>query len=289
MDDFTRKLVFLHHWKGVGWTTIQTILQRDPQLTSLNNFSLSELIQICGKASISPNIQNPSVSTIIPKLNNYQRDDIHVLTIFDDRYPKLLKETYQPPWVLYVKGDLSLIANERKLAVVGSRQATAYGKMAVQTLFPKLIENGFIIVSGLARGIDTISHETAITLGGKTIAVIAGGINHIYPKENIKLATTMMQSQLIISENPPNTLPERWQFPLRNRIISGISLGTLIIEAKRKSGSLITGSIALNEGREVFAVPGNISSPYSIGTNDLIKQGAKLVQTTDDILEELYY
>ena len=287
MNDFTRKLVLLDHWQGIGWKMIQTILQIDPQLTSLNHFSITELFQIYGKPT--PNLQNLPISTITPLLNSYRQDGIHVMTIFDEHYPALLRETYQPPWVLYAKGDISLLTNHRKLAVVGSRQATVYGKMAIQHLLPKLIRHKFTIVSGLAKGIDALSHETTLAQGGRTIGVIAGGVKHIYPQENISLANKMMETQLVLSEYPPDTKPERWHFPLRNRIISGMCLGTLIIEAKRKSGSLITGSLALNEGREVFAVPGNIASPYSIGTNDLIKQGAKLVQTTDDILEELNY
>jgi DNA processing protein len=287
LNDFTRKLVLLDHWQGVGWTTIQTILQKDPHLTTLQNFTVSELAHL--NKNPSPQLQDLPVSVIDTLLVNYQRDRIHILSIFDERYPELLRESYQPPWVLYAKGDLTLLATHKKLAVVGSRQATTYGKMSIKTLFPKLIEQQFVIVSGLAKGIDAIGHETAIALGGRTIGVIAGGFSHIYPLENKGLANKMMETQLVLSEYPPHSKPQRWQFPLRNRIISGLTLGTLIIEAKRKSGSLITGSLALNEGREVFAVPGNIASPYSFGTNDLIKQGAKLVQSTDDILEELNY
>jgi DNA processing protein len=287
VDDLTRKLVLLDHWQGISWTMIQTILRKDPQLTSLHRFSTSEITHLCAKTF--PNQKNLPLSSVIPLVNSYQLDGIHVITIFDELYPALLKETYQPPWVIYAKGDITLLANHRKLAVVGSRQATVYGKMAIQQLLPKLIQQKFTIVSGLAKGIDALGHETTIAQGGRTIGVIAGGLKHIYPQENKSLANMMMETQLVISEYPPDTKPERWHFPLRNRIISGMCLGTLIIEAKRKSGSLITGSLALNEGREVFAVPGNIASPYSIGTNDLIKQGAKLVQSTDDILEELNY
>ncbi len=169
------------------------------------------------------------------------------------------------------------LGKEPKLAVVGSRQATPYGKNAIRLLFPELIENGVIIVSGLAKGIDALAHESAIKNDGKTIAVIAGGLYHIYPKENMNLALEMMKTQLVVSEYPPDTKPLKWHFPARNRIISGLSIGTFIIEAKRKSGSLITANYAVNEGREVFSLPGSIFNPYSIGTNDLIQQGAKLV------------
>ena len=199
------------------------------------------------------------------QIRQYETNDITVITIFDKEYPRYLKEIYQPPWALFAKGDLSLLEREPKLAVVGSRQATQYGKNAIRLIFPELIENGVLIVSGLAKGIDALAHEYAIKNGGKTIAVIAGGLYHIYPKENMDLALEMMKTQLVVSEYPPDTKPLRWHFPARNRIISGLSNGTFIIEAKRKSGSLITANYAVNEGRDVFSLPGSIFNPYSIG------------------------
>jgi DNA processing protein len=201
----------------------------------------------------------------------------------------MLREIFQPPRALFVKGDLSLLTLEPKLAVVGSRQATQYGKNAIRLMFPGLIERNVLIVSGLAKGIDTLAHECTIQNGGKTIAVIAGGFYHIYPRENMNLAVDLMKNQLIVSEYPPDTRPMRWHFPARNRIISGMSKGTLIIEAKRKSGSLITANYAVNEGREVFSLPGSIFNPFSSGTNDLIQQGAKLVASAEDILEEIIF
>jgi DNA processing protein len=221
------------------------------------------------------------------QIRQYKNNEISVITIFDKEYPRALKEIYQPPWVLYAKGDISLLEKEPMLAVVGSRQATQYGKNAIRLIFPELIDHNLVIVSGLAKGIDALAHEQTIRLGGRTIAVIAGGLYHIYPKENIPLATNMMRSQLILSEYPPDTKPLRWHFPARNRIISGLSAGTLIIEAKRKSGSLITANYAVHEGREVFSLPGSIFNPCSGGTNELIQQGAKLVTNANDILEEL--
>lgn len=221
------------------------------------------------------------------KIQEYDKNGIAVITIFDKVYPQYLKEIYQPPWVLFAKGDVSLLEVEPKLAVVGSRQATQYGKNAIRMLFPELIKSGVLIVSGLAKGIDALAHEYAMKNGGKTIAVIAGGLYHIYPKENLKLASEMMKSGLILSEYPPDTKPLKWHFPARNRIISGMSRGTLIVEAKRKSGSLITANYAVNEGREVFSLPGSIFNPYSIGANELIQQGAKLVISAEDILEEI--
>jgi DNA processing protein len=245
---------------------------------------------------LPPVTENPSEkSSSIPlhpdiihdQIRQYQTNEITVITILDKEYPPLLKEIYQPPWALFAKGDLSLLETVPKLAVVGSRQATQYGKNAIRLIFPGLIDKGVLIVSGLARGVDALAHEYAIKNGGNTIAVIAGGFYHIYPKENMNLALEMMKNQLVLSEYPPDTKPLRWHFPSRNRIISGLSKGTLIIEAKRKSGSLITANFAVNEGRDVFSLPGSIFNPYSIGANELIQQGAKLVTSAEDILEEI--
>lgn len=289
MMNFNQKLILLHHWRGITWHSVQTILTNDPTLTHLQHFTVTELKSNYPLTKLPASLTDLHVAETLFLLRNYQQNDIHVLTIFDEGYPALLKETFQPPWVIFAKGNVGLLQNNKMIAVVGSRDASTYGKMTIQSLFPTLIQHGFIIISGLAKGVDTYSHETAIKLGGQTIAVIAGGFFHIYPKENLALGKKMMETQLVISEYPPNTKPERWHFPMRNRIISGISRGTVIIEAQKKSGSLITANLALNEGREVFAVPGTIFSANSVGTNELIQQGAKLVQTANDIIEELSY
>jgi len=293
MDEFKEKFIHLLHNPNITWKTVYQTLKKDPTLQSIYRTPLL--------STIPPNSIHPAIScepsttsyTAIPsesiheQIRQYKTNDIAVITIFDKEYPRFLKEIYQPPWALYAKGDLSLLAKEPKLAVVGSRQATPYGKNAIRQIFPELIDNGILIVSGLAMGIDALAHEETIKLGGSTIAVIAGGLYHIYPKENTSLAVNMMQTQLVLSEYPPDTKPLRWHFPARNRIISGLSIGTFIIEAKRKSGSLITANYAVNEGRDVFSLPGSIFNPCSGGTNDLIQQGAKLVTSAKDILEEL--
>jgi DNA processing protein len=287
MDDFTNRLIHLHHCRGISWKTIYTILKADPELKSLYCSKLDDFIL---QKNSSNTILNDLHSNLIHKqIQQYSLSNIRMITIFDEDYPPLLKETYQPPWVIYAKGEVGLLNKEHLLAVVGSRQYTEYGEQAINFLLPKLIEKGVVIVSGLAKGIDTIAHHSSIRNNGKTIAVIAGGLFHIYPNTNKGLAAEMMESQLIISEYPPHTKPDKWHFPMRNRIISGISKGTLIIQAKSKSGSLITANYAVQEGREVFALPGSIFSQYSGGTNELIQQGAKLVNTAEDILEELIY
>lgn len=291
MEDVKTKLIHLNHCRGVGWKTIYQLLHRDPSLANLyewNETYFQTLPQLSSQ-SIQHLLTDLHSDKLHAQINMLTAKNIEVIAIFDKTYPPLLKEIYEPPWLLYIKGDSSILASEKKLAVVGSRQVTEYGKYAIRQLFPDLIKKNLVIVSGLARGVDAIAHETTIALGGKTIAVIAGGFDHIYPKENIDLANKIMQKHLIISEYPPHIQPTRWQFPLRNRIISGLCLGTFIIEAKKRSGSFITADFALHEGREVFALPGNISSPYSEGTNNLIQKGAKLVTASKDIFEELFY
>jgi DNA processing protein len=293
MDDFRERLIALLHHSGMSWNTVLQYMKKDPTLQSaIHNearFSQYNLFPSSTNTITKniPSFTSIKFENISQQIEQYEKNGIKVITIFDQNYPSLLKEIYQPPWVLFVKGDLSLLEIQPKLAVVGSRQATPYGKNAICLMFPSLVEKGVVIVSGLANGIDTLSHEYAMKNGGKTIAVIAGGLYHIYPKENDELAKEMMKSQLVISEYPPDTKPLRWHFPARNRIISGLSNGTFIIEAKRKSGSLITANYAVNEGREVFSLPGSIFNQNSLGTNDLIKQGAKLVMCSEDILEEL--
>lgn len=289
MDDTKAKLIHLDHCRGVGWKSIYRLLQADSTLTSLYQWTESDFHEILrlSSTSIHQLLTDLHSDTLHKQIQSINKNHTEVIAIFDEDYPTDLREIYEPPWLLYMRGDKSLLANSKKLAVVGSRQATEYGKFAIQQLFPDMIKKQITIVSGLARGVDTIAHETAISLGGKTIAVIAGGLGHIYPQENIQLAKEIMNTHLMISEYPPHTIPRRWQFPKRNRIISGMCHGTFVIEAKKRSGSFITADIALNEGREVFALPGNISSPYSIGTNNLIQKGAKLVTTAEDIFEEL--
>jgi DNA processing protein len=290
MDDFKEKLIHLLHYPNITWNKVFQILKKDPTLSTLYRLFPDSI----DKDPIFPlNDSTPTTSVALQsdiiheQIRQYETNEIIVISIFDKEYPSLLKEIYQPPWALFVKGDLSLLKKDPMLAVVGSRQATQYGKNAIRVIFPELIQKGVLIVSGLAKGIDTLAHEYAIKNGGKTIAVIAGGLYHIYPKENMSLALEMMKTQLILSEYPPDTKPLKWHFPARNRIISGLAKGTLIIEAKRKSGSLITANYAVNEGREVFSLPGSIFNPYSVGANEIIQQGAKLVTSAEDILVEI--
>ena len=209
-----------------------------------------------------------------------------ILTLESPDYPELLKSIYDPPPVLYYKGknpkDLT-----PSLAVVGTRLASSYGKIAAERLCGSLASMGLCIVSGMARGIDTIAHKAALEAGGSTLAVFGCGLDLTYPPENGSLKKQIIERGAILSEFPMSSKPDRNNFPARNRVISGLSHGTLVIEAGQKSGALITAQFSLEQGREVFSIPGNIYSGKSQGTNQLIKMGAKLVDSPEDVVEEL--
>ncbi len=222
-------------------------------------------------------------------LENLEKEKIKVLTIADADYPKLLKQIYDPPFIIYYRGDLGAF-NGFTLAVVGARKYTPYGQQVTEKLIRELALNHLTIVSGLAIGVDTLAHVAALEAGGKTIAVLGSGLDrqNIYPSQNRYLADKIQASHgLVLSEYPLGTMPLKHHFPQRNRIISGLSLATLVIEAGEKSGALITAAHALEQNRDIFAIPGGIYSPYSAGTNSLIKLGAKLVANAKDIIESL--
>lgn len=209
---------------------------------------------------------------------------IKVVSILDENYPFLLKKIYDPPALLYYKGQL--LNYTLPIAVVGSRKASPYGKKIAEQLAKKLASCNFTVVSGMARGIDSYSHKGALAAGKKTVAVLGNGVDVIYPPENKGLYESIIENGCVMSEFPPGSSPQNWHFPARNRIISGISRAVIVVEAAQKSGALITVDYALEQGRDVFSVPGPITSKYSLGTNNLIKQGAKPVTCVEDILEE---
>jgi len=220
------------------------------------------------------------------ELEKLQRGGIKLVSWHDDDYPARLKEIADPPPILYFKGSL-LPSDERSLAVVGTRGPTTYGREAAAGLTAELAQNGIVIVSGLARGIDGVAHRAALEGGGRTIAVLANGLDLVYPREHTKLAQQIIDRGAIVSEYPPGVRPDPRSFPRRNRLISGISLGCLVVEAGDGSGARWTVYHALEQNREVFCVPGSIYSPMSRLTNRLIQEGAKLVSNVNDILEEL--
>lgn len=215
-----------------------------------------------------------------------KNSDWEAVTLWDDSYPDLLRQISDPPLLLFVKGELTP-EDRRAIGIVGTRSPSGYGKVVTTQLTKSLIEHRITTVSGLARGVDTIVHSESIQNGGRTIAVLGCGPDKIYPPENRELYKKIPEKGALVTEFFFGVGPDATNFPRRNRIISGLSLGTLVIEAGERSGALITAGNALNQNREVFAVPGNINSPKSIGCNNLIKQGAKLVQSVEDILEEI--
>ena len=213
------------------------------------------------------------------------RSGARIVTLLDADYPRSLLEIPDPPPYLYVKGSLTGL--EPAVAVVGSRRASSYGLLATRRLAGDLASHGITVVSGMARGVDTAAHRGALSGGGRSVGVLGCGVDVVYPPENHELFAAMEEKGGLVSEFPLGTLPLAENFPRRNRIISGICRGVLVVEAAERSGSLITAQYALDQGREVFAIPGNITCSSSRGTNRLIKQGAKLVETVEDILEEL--
>ena len=211
-----------------------------------------------------------------------------IVTFLDEEYPAPLKEIYDPPLALYVSGSLE-VRDRHAVGIVGSRRTTLYGRTVADRLAYQLGKVGLLVVSGLARGIDTAAHQGALKAGGRTGAVIGSALDRLYPPENRALADSIRENGYLMSEFPLGTEPGKTTFPMRNRIVSGLCLGIVVVEAGRNSGALITCNQAMEQGRTVFAVPGRIDSPASKGCHDLIKQGARLVDDVDDILEEFEF
>jgi DNA processing protein len=224
--------------------------------------------------------------TVQEEIEKAEKNNVLLITRNDRAYPEMLKRIHGAPLILYVKGGLN-DADKYAVAMVGSRTSTHYGMQIAEKMSHKLSSSGLTVVSGMARGIDSASHRGVLKSGGRTIAVLGAGIDVPYPPENRKLLEEIASSGAVISEFPFGTLPNKENFPRRNRIISALSLGVIVIEAALDSGSLITVAYALEQGKEVFAVPGNITSKNSKGTNDLIKKGAKLIESAEEVLEEL--
>ncbi len=272
---------------GIGNHLFKRLIHRFKSPECVINASYEDLLQVEGlnhrlASAIKQHKPSDSIKT---EIDRAVKKGYTLVTMTDPDYPPLLREIPDPPPFLYVCGRLD--QTKRTISVVGSRNATSYGIVTTKRLSKHLAEKNFTVVSGMARGIDTAAHIGALLGRGKTIAVLGSGLDRIYPAENRKLFEEIAQNGAVISEFPIKTEPEAHNFPTRNRIISGISLGTVIVEATKKSGSLITARLAAEQNREVFAIPGNIHSFKSVGTHNLIKQGAKLVEHAQDILEEL--
>lgn len=278
-------LCFLHRISGVGnktlwkiqriWGSFKACCEADRTvLQSHLSASIVEAI-IAGRNGPEP----------AQELDRLLSRGINICTVDDEAYPGLLASIYDPPYLFYYQGNLG-ITSQDCLAVVGARAATNYGKIQARRLSREMAARGWTIISGLARGIDTEAHYGALEAGGKTAAVLGSGIEVIYPPENRRLYEQICQNGLVVSEFPPAARPDPGHFPQRNRTIAGLCRGIVVVEAKQRSGALITADFGLEQGRDIFAVPGPINSPNSEGTNNLIKQGACLVGGFEDILTE---
>lgn len=283
------RLLHLHYFLADQWKVLRRLLAIDPQLMDIYSFQAPQIEKHLGLSIQKATTLVSYLRKTSPSFYIQQLQDEHVfyMTIWDDDYPSLLREIPDPPYVLYGKGKKDLLQWSKKLAVVGTRNPSLYGKGSIQSILQPLINNDWLIVSGLANGIDTIAHEIAVEHSFATIAVLGHGLQHMYPKKNQGFCEKWKDQILLVTEYPPHYAPQKWYFPRRNRIISGLCQGVLVVEAKARSGSLITADSALEQNREVFAMPGPNYVESAVGTNQLIQQGAKLVQCAEDVIEEL--
>ena len=276
----------LNQMPGLGNAGLCQLLAKFNSPDAIFSSSLSQLREVVSDEIAHKIIQGVDIDAISTTLKWLEKDNAHLVTLADETYPKQLLEISNPPAVLYAIGHLHWL-NHPAIAMVGSRSATPQGEKNATDFAESLCNQGLCIVSGMALGIDGAAHRGALKANGATIAVIGTGLDIVYPARHRDLAHKIAERGLIISEFPLGTPSKAQNFPRRNRIISGLSLGCLVVEANIDSGSLISARLATEQGREVFAIPGSIHSPVAKGCHQLIKQGAKLVENTQDILEEI--
>lgn len=273
----------LHHAPGIGAVGFRELLEQLDSIPSLFHNPLPTTLP----DKLRNYLSNPDWDAVERDLEWLAQPDCHILTLVEEAYPAQLRELSDAPPVLYLRGDPRQLQNPQ-LAVVGSRNPSIVGKEVAYDFSRTLVEVGLGITSGLALGIDAAAHRGALAGGGHTIAIFGTGLDRVYPASHRELAHEIVErGGLLLSEYPPGTSPLPGNFPCRNRIISGLSLGTLVVEAALRSGSLITARLAVEQGREVFAIPGSIHNPLSRGCHQLIREGAKLVETAQDVLMEL--
>jgi DNA processing protein len=272
---------------GVGPRTRKLLMDRFGDAESVFTAAPSDLQSVDGVGKkIAGAIVAAREIDVEGEIDVCRKNGIAILTQADPRYPRSLREIPDPPGVLFVRGDI-LPTDALSVAIVGSRHATPYGLAQAERLAAGLARAGLTIVSGLARGIDGAAHRATLAAGGRTLAILGGGILQLYPPEHAPLADEVAKSGAVISEAPPRMIPMGGAFPQRNRIITGMSLGTIVVEASDRSGALISARHAMEQGREVFAVPGRVDNRMARGCHRLIRDGARLVETVDDVLEEL--
>lgn len=284
-----RALIALSLVPGVGPGRIRALLAQFRSARAVFEATARALAQVpdIGPQTAAAIRQFEDVAAVDEQQQRAEAVGAELVTCWDARFPRLLRQIYDPPAFLWMRGKLS-DCDERALAIVGTRRATDYGKRQAEEFAAALVRRGFTIVSGLAYGIDAVAHRAALTAGGRTLAVLGSGVDRIYPGKHIRLADDILMRGAVLSEYPLGTPPEASNFPRRNRIISGLSLGILVVEAFEKGGALITARLAVEQNREVFAIPSPIHSRAGLGTNRLIQRGhARLVLSVDDVLEEL--
>src|SRR5580704_17001905 len=288
--DSREALVALNMIEHVGPVRARLLLEHFGDAPKILAASKSELLRVrnIGEETAEAIANWEKSVDLAGELKRISEFGCHVLISSDENYPALLREIYDPPIVLYVKGALNA-KDKNAVAMVGSRQTTHYGIETARKLAYQLGYVGVTVVSGGARGIDTAAHQGALAAKGRTIAVFGTGINSVFPAENAELFDRIALSGALITEFPFNRPPDRQSFPIRNRIVAGMTLGTVVVEANLTSGALITANMAVEQGRQVFAVPGRIDSPRSKGCHELIKKGAKLCEGAEDILSEFEY
>ncbi|WP_017813665.1 DNA-processing protein DprA [Paenibacillus shenyangensis] len=286
MLDERSVLIGLHEAAGIGWKRIYDILQQHADLRELPDWDAGRWRRLGMPDKVAQSLPAQLQEEYVrERLSLYHDKGITIITMMDEAYPILMKEIAQPPWVLYTIGKQELLSSFC-IGMVGTRVPTAYGRKVAELLAGDMAERGITVVSGMARGIDSVCHEAVLQKHGHTIAVLGTGINVIYPPENRSLYHTIAERGLIISEYPIGTRSSPGLFPQRNRIIAGLSHGSVVVEADVRSGSLITADYAMDSNRDVFAVPGPVTSPKSQGTLALLKQGAILVTEANDITKE---
>lgn len=280
--------IWLSRIEGLNPKVLNDLLEKYDNPKTLWNKTKEELIIEGIKESYANEITNDIYKQNLDKYLKYMSENnIEIVNVYDRSYPDKLKVIYDPPIVLYVKGNKNIL-NEKAMAIVGCRLCTKYGENIAKKLAYNLSCNNINVISGLARGIDSFAHQGCLMSYGKTIAVVGCGLDRVYPPENKKLFDDIVyKGGAIVSEYIIGTKPFAKNFPRRNRIISGLSDGVVVVEAREKSGTLITVDFALEQGKNIYAIPGNIDNPNAYGTNDLIKQGAKGVTKVEDILEDL--
>lgn len=287
-NDELAQWLALNQIPGLGNASICQLLTKFGSPDGIFGASISQLREIVDDEFAQKINKGVHIATIQPTLDWLKKDNAHVITLADETYPQKLLEISNPPAILYAIGNLKWL-NHPTIAMVGSRSATPQGEKNAEDFAQSLCDQGLCVVSGMALGIDGAAHRGALKSNGATIAVVGTGLDIVYPARHRDLAHKIAERGLILSEFPLGTPSKAQNFPRRNRLISGLSLGCLVVEANMDSGSLITARLAAEQGREVFAIPGSIHSPVSKGCHQLIKQGAKLVESTTDILEEIKF